>query len=209
MDTDTRQTAHFWFDPLCPWAWLASRWLLEVTQVRPVDIQWHVMSLSVLNEGGDIPEEWQEAMRLGWIPIRTVVAAERDHGSDVVLPLYTAMGTRFHLDGRKDFEGVSREAVAEVGLPESLVDLALTDADDAVVRASHAAAIELVGNDVGTPVVATVGADGVLHGIFGPIVTPAPRGEAAGRLWDATAILLTTPGLYEMKRTREVGPIFD
>lgn len=209
MDATSRQTAHFWFDPVCPWCWLTSRWMLEVQAVRPVDVQWHVMSLSILNEDQDVPDEWQELMRLGWIPVRTVIAAERDHGTEVVLPLYTAMGTRFHPGGRQDIEAVCREAVAEVGLPESLVDGALTDADDALVRASHAAAMDLVGTDVGTPVIAVADGDGALHGIFGPIVTPAPKGEDAGRLWDATATILTFPGVYELKRTRHVGPIFD
>jgi len=201
--------ADFWFDPRCPWAWMTSRWMLEVEQVRDVTVRWHVMSLAVLNEGRDLPEEYQEFMTTAWQPVRAVIAAQQRSGDDVVLPLYTALGTRFHLGQRDDVDTVVREALAEVGLPEELADLALTDELDEALRASHAEGISLVGQDVGTPVIAVPGPDGGRIAFFGPVVTPAPKGDAAGRLWDGTLLVAGTPGFYEVKRTRDIGPIFD
>ena len=201
--------ADFWFDPRCPWAWMTSRWMLEVEQVRDVTVRWHVMSLAVLNEGRDLPEEYQEFMTTAWQPVRAVIAAQQRSGDDVVLPLYTALGTRFHLGQRDDVDTVVREALAEVGLPEDLADLALTDEVDEALRASHAEGISLVGQDVGTPVIAVPGPDGGRIAFFGPVVTPAPKGDAAGRLWDGTLLVAGTPGFYEIKRTRDIGPIFD
>ena len=201
--------ADFWFDPRCPWAWMTSRWMLEVEQVRDVTVRWHVMSLAVLNEGRDLPAEYQEFMTTAWQPVRAVIAAQQRSGDDVVLPLYTALGTRFHLGQRDDVDTVVREALAEVGLPEELADLALTDEVDEALRASHAEGISLVGQDVGTPVIAVPGPDGGRIAFFGPVVTPAPKGDAAGRLWDGTLLVAGTPGFYEVKRTRDIGPIFD
>ena len=203
------EKVEFWFDPLCPWAWMTSRWMLEVEKVRDVEVHWNVMSLAVLNEGREIPEEYAEAMRQAWGPVRVIVAAQRDHGDEVVLPLYTAMGRRLHPGGRTDIPVVVREAIAECGLPASLDDVATTDAVDDLLRASHARGISLVGEDVGTPVIAVTNADGSLTGFFGPVLTPAPKGEAAGRLWDGVLLVGTTPGFYELKRTRTVGPVFD
>lgn len=201
------EKVEFWFDPLCPWAWMTSRWMLEVERVRDVEVTWNVMSLAVLNEGQDVPEEYVEIMRQAWTPVRTIVAAQRAHGPQVVLPLYTAMGTRLHPGGRQDIGAVVAESLAECGLPVGLMDVG--DTVDAELRASHARGIGLVGEDVGTPVIAVPGADGGLVGFFGPVVTPAPKGEAAGRLWDGVLLVGMTPGFYELKRTRTVGPIFD
>jgi 2-hydroxychromene-2-carboxylate isomerase len=203
-DASARQTADFWFDPLCPWAWLTSRWMLEVEQVRPVDVSWHVMSLAVLNEGREMPEEYVELMRQAWGPVRVLIAAAERAGNEVLLPLYTALGTRFHLEKRpKDAETVA-EALAEVGLPADLVEAMETDRYDEKLRASHAEGISRVGMDVGTPVVA-VGDTA----FFGPVVTPTPRGEAAGKLWDGVLLVAATPGFYELKRTRNAAPSFD
>lgn len=203
------EKVEFWFDPLCPWAWMTSRWMLEVEKVRDVEVHWNVMSLAVLNEGREIPEEYAEAMRQAWGPVRVIIAAQRGHGDEVVLPLYTAMGKRLHPGGRTDIPVVVREAIAEAGLPASLDEVATTDAVDELLRASHARGIGLVGEDVGTPVIAVTNADGDLTGFFGPVITPAPKGEAAGRLWDGVLLVGTTPGFYELKRTRTIGPVFD
>ncbi|MFE6662759.1 DsbA family protein [Streptomyces sp. NPDC057697] len=201
----------FWFDPLCPWAWMTSRWMLEVEKVRDVEVRWHVMSLSVLNEDklDELPEEYRELLEKGWGPVRVVVAAQQKHGDDVVGPLYTALGTRFHNKG----EGATREAVVgalqDVGLPVELADFADSDAYDTELRASHKEGIDKVGQDVGTPVIAVPGADGEQIAFFGPVVTPAPKGEEAAKLWDGTLLVASIPGFYEIKRTRTQGPVFD
>lgn len=199
----------FWFDPICPWAWLTSRWILEVEQVRPIEVRWHVMSLAVLNEGREIPPEYADLMAKAWGPVRVVIAARDQHGDDIVGPLYTEIGTRIHPGGQDYVEAV-RGAVAALGLPESLLAAADADERDAVLRASHAEAIELVGDDVGTPVIALPGPDGGDRvAFFGPVVTPTPRGEAAGRLWDGAVLVAATPGFYELKRSRTEEPRFD
>lgn len=196
--------ADFWFDPICPWAWMTSRWMDEVQQVRDVTVRWHVMSLAVLNEGRDLPEEYREMMTRAWGPVRVVVAAQQAHGDEAVKALYDAIGTRIHPGGRQDWDAVVVEALAEVGLPAELAGAATgTDHDEALKR-SHAEGIGLVGEDVGTPVVAF---DGVAF--FGPVVTPAPKDEAAGRLWDGALLVAGTPGFYELKRSRSQGPVFD
>ncbi|MFF3750229.1 DsbA family protein [Streptomyces sp. NPDC002018] len=199
----------FWFDPLCPWAWMTSRWVLEVEKVRDIEVRWHVMSLAVLNEDKDVPEEYREGLAKAWAPVRVVIAAQQKHGDEVVGKLYTALGTRFHNRG----EGATREAIAgaldEVGLPADLLDYADTDTFDTELRASHKEGIDKVGQEVGTPVIAVPGADGGQIAFFGPVVTPAPKGEEAAKLWDGTLMVASIPGFYEIKRTRTQGPIFD
>ncbi len=208
MSDNAPMTADFWFDPMCPWAWMTSRWMLEVQRVRDVRVSWHVMSLAVLNEGRDLPPAYQELMAKAWGPVRVIIAAQQAHGDDVVLSLYSAMGTRIHPEGRSDVDAVCREALEEVGLPAALADVATTtDVDDAL-RVSHASAITLVGDDVGTPVIAFPGPEGTPVAFFGPVVSPAPSGEAAGLLWDGCVLVAGTPGFFELKRTRDVGPMF-
>jgi 2-hydroxychromene-2-carboxylate isomerase len=200
-----RQVADFWFDPMCPWAWMTSRWMLEVEKVRPVDVRWHVMSLSVLNEGRDeLPEQYRTMMDQGWGPVRVVVAAKELHGEKYVKPLYDAMGTQIHPGGNKNFPEVIEKALAEVGLPADLARYATSDEFDTQLRASHSEGISQVGEDVGTPIVAFNGV-----AFFGPVVTPAPKGEDAANLWDGTLLVAGTPGFYEIKRTRDAQPIFD
>ena len=199
-----RPVVDFWFDPICPWAWMTSRWIDEVSAIRDVEVRWHVISLSVLNEKkDDLPPRYRDLMDEGWGPVRVIIAAARDHGDQVIKPLYDAIGTRHHPGGRTDWSAILTEALAEVGLPESLADVAGTDAVDALLRESHAEGISLVGDEVGTPVVAI---DGV--GFFGPVITPAPTGDAAGRLFDGLALMTSVPGFYELKRTRTAGPSF-
>lgn len=194
----------FWFDPVCPWAWMTSRWMEEVERVRPVRVRWHVMSLAVLNEGRDVPEEYAALLQRAWGPVRVITAARELHGERYVKELYDAMGTRIHPGGDDDFEGVVAKALAEVGLPADLARYGALDTFDAALRASHERGISLVGQDVGTPVIAVQGV-----AFFGPVVTPAPRGQDAGRLWDGVLAVASTPGFYELKRSREQGPVFD
>jgi 2-hydroxychromene-2-carboxylate isomerase len=195
----------FWFDPLCPWAWIASRWLLEVEKVRPVTARWHVMSLAVLNEGKDLPERYQELMAKAWGPVRVAIAAEQKFGPDVLLPLYTALGNRFHLQQAPQDRATIEAALAEAGLPTELAD-AMDDSAgyDEALRASHKDGMDRVGYEVGTPVISV---DGV--SFFGPVISPIPRGENAGRLWDGVLLVSGTDGFFELKRSRTRDPIFD
>ncbi|MEE6287800.1 DsbA family protein [Georgenia sp. MJ173] len=195
----------FWFDPVCPWAWMTSRWMSEVEQIRPVTVRWHIMSLAVLNEGRDLPEDYQQVMRDAWGPARVVNAARERHGVEYVKPLYDALGTRYHPGGRATADvAVLEEALAEAGLPAELARYATSDELDDSLRASHQEGISIVGEDVGTPVVAFNGT-----GFFGPVITPAPKGEEAGRLWDGLVLVAGVPGFFELKRTRTQGPVFD
>ncbi|MFJ3948692.1 DsbA family protein [Streptomyces sp. Je 1-4] len=211
MSETAKTPADFWFDPLCPWAWMTSRWMLEVEKVRPVEVRWHVMSLAVLNEDrlDELPEEYRELLKTAWGPVRVCIAAEQQHGSEVLGPLYTALGTRFHNRGLERTRETIVDALAEAGLPAELADAADSDAYDAELRASHKEGIDLVGQEVGTPVIAVPGHDGDQIAFFGPVVTPAPKGEEAAKLWDGTLMVASIPGFYEIKRTRTAGPSFE
>ncbi len=194
----------FWFDPLCPWAWIASRWVLEVEKVRPVQARWHVMSLAVLNEGKDMPEQYVELMRQAWGPVRVCIAAEQKFGPDVLLPLYTALGTRFHHEKAERDRATIEAALAEVGLPADLADAMDDDSYDEALRDSHADGMDRVGYEVGTPVISVNGTS-----FFGPVISPIPREEAAGQLWDGVLLVAGTDGFFELKRSRTRDPIFD
>ena len=207
----------FWFDPVCPWTWLTSRWMLEVRKTRPVDITWHVMSLAVLNEGrlDQLPARNRELMSLAWAPVRVLMAAQEALGSGVLEPLYTALGTQYFLLDQPKTHATLQAALREAGLPQHLAGAGDTDALDPALRRSHEEGINLVGQEVGSPIIAIPGPDqGPDPGsgkiaFFGPVVNPTPTGEEAALLWDCVLALASLPGFYEIKRTRTHGPIFD
>ena len=201
--TNDSPRVDFWFDPAGPWAWMTSRWILDVAAQREMDLHWHLMSLSVLNEGRDLPEDYRASMDRAWGPVRVINAARERHGESVLGDLYTAFGTRIHL-GKESGEELIAGALADVGLEADLAAYATSDELDESLRASHAEGIGLVGEDVGTPIVAI---DGKAY--FGPVVTPAPTGDAALRLFEGLRLLTGVDGFYELKKTRTQGPILE
>jgi 2-hydroxychromene-2-carboxylate isomerase len=194
----------FWFDPSCPWAWMTSRWVDEVSPHRDLDVTWNIMSLAVLNEDKDVSESYRAFFPRALRYTRLMSAVKELHGQQYVKPLYDALGIRIHPGGSKDPDTVIPEALAEVGLPADLIKYSLTDEYDPQMRASHFNGIERVGQDVGTPVIAVNGT-----AFFGPVISPTPRGEQAIALWDGTVAVASYPGFFEIKRSRTVDPIFD
>ncbi|RZU75657.1 hypothetical protein EV384_4211 [Micromonospora kangleipakensis] len=200
--------ADMWFDPRCPWAWNASRWLLEVERVRDVRVRFHVLSLTVLNEGRDGLEEWyREWLKPGMGPVRVAVAAEQKFGNEVLRELYTALGTRIHHDRAPIGRELYVAALAEVGLPVELADAADSTEHDEALLASHHAGLTPVGEDLGTPAIHVTDDAGRRSAFFGPVVAPIPRGEDAGRLWDGVLLVAGTDGFFELKRARTRRPI--
>lgn len=206
------ETVEFWFDPVCPWTWMTSRWIAEVSAARGFDVDWHPFSLKVLNEshgGSGSHVEWHErGYRIG----RVVLAAQAAHGASVIGKLYTALGARLHPGGREDIDEIIVESLTEAGLPTDLAQVATAgaladetpDELDSALRASTKAALDRVGADVGVPIISV---DGV--SFFGPVVSPAPKGDDALKLWDGIVAAASVPGFFELKRGRDVGVQFD
>ncbi len=198
-------TVEMWFDPACPWAWITSRWLLEVQQVRDVELIFKVMSLGVLNEGRDLAEDYRRFLDTeSWIGARAAAGVAETGDQALLARFYTALGTRYHQNREPKQVNTVRAALVEVGADPTIADQAQGDAFDSSLRASHAEAIAAVGDQVGTPVIRVNAV-----ALFGPVLSPAPKGEQAGALFDGFVTMAAYPGFFELKRSRTVGPILD
>ena len=200
----TKTSAEFWFDPVCPWAWMTSRWILEVEKVRDISVQWNLFSLAHLNRDKELPEEYKSRLIRSWQSTRVIAAAQKENGSSITLPLYTAISSRIHLKKMDVGVVLFEEALTEVGLNPVLAQAMSDESLNAAIIESHDRGIALVGNDVGTPIISVGGA-----AFFGPVISPAPKGEEAGKLWDGVVGVASYPGFFEIKRSRTVGPIFN
>ena len=196
--------AEFWFDPMCPWAFITSRWILEVEKVRDIEVSWNLFSLPHLNKDREMPEKYKAIFANSWACARIIKSVEKDFGKEKTLPLYSAISTRIHVLKETVSKDLLSNSLNEVGLDlKYLAEMENSKWDTQIIE-SHERGIKLVGDDVGTPIIAVNGV-----GFFGPVISPAPKGEEAGKLWDGITIAAAYPGFFELKRSRTVGPIFN
>lgn len=208
-DSPAATRVEFWFDPMCPWTWLTAEWLLDVAERRPLDIRWRVLSLAMLNEGRDLPDEYKELMSRAYGPVRVLTAARVTVGDGAVLPLYLGLAERYHRQQRSDDATIILESLAAADLPAGLAEAATSEEYDDALRADHDAGMALVGDDVGSPIISLPRQDGPSVAYFGPVVNPVPRGEDADRLWDGLVLMTGVTGFHELKRTRDGAPVID
>ncbi|MFE5775903.1 DsbA family protein [Brachybacterium sp. NPDC056505] len=201
----TAPHVELFFDPICPWAWMTSRWLLNASQVRDVEITFSLMSLAALNEGRDLDAGYRRSMDDAWGPARVALAVENAGGNQDLADFYTAFGQAYHVGGQQDRRDAARTALEQAGLDPSLLESYQDSSLDDTLRTKQKAVVELVGDEVGTPVISF--GDGRAY--FGPVISPAPKGEEAGTLFDGLEAMSRVDGFFELKRSRTVGPIFD
>ena len=193
----TTTEAEFWFDPMCPFAWITSRWILEAEKVRDVKVTWRIMSLAYLNADKDIPDSYREMLKDAWQPVRVAQAVNEKYGQEKLAEIYTALGTRRHVQQQDFSRDMIVDALTEVGLPGELADAMDDSSYDEAIKASHHLGMDQVGNEVGTPTIAMNG-----QAFFGPVLAKAPKGEEAGKLWDGFQLVTAYPYVYELKRAR-------
>ena len=205
----------FWFDPVCPFAWMTSKWVRQVAAQRGYDVEWRLISLRILNEHIDydahFPPEYEAGHTAGLRLLRVVARARAMRGPEAVGPLYEALGRQiFEVSGeRQDGEHRDTRAfvepiLAEVGLPADLADALDDDGADEEIRAETAEALALTGKDVGTPILQFRPPEGIAF--FGPVISRLPSDEDAVALWDHVIGLASFPGFAELKRSLRERP---
>lgn len=206
----------FFFDPVCPWAWITSRWVTEVHEVRGDTVEWRFISLAVVNEGRT--EEWytpeyRAIHRAGHESLRVAAAVRDQAGNDGVAAFYRELGTRFHPLGRRDDyqrdpAGFLAETLGAAGLDTAMAANREDERWDTLLRSETATALARTGPDVGTPIITFRPASPGEASFFGPVIASIPRGDAAVRLWDAIEVIATTSGMAELKRSLRAAPDF-
>ena len=196
----------FYWDPVCPWCWITSRWMIDVGHQKQIRVNWKLFSLKIINAERDIPEPYKTLHEMGLKALRVAAAVRKSYGNDGLAHIYTLMGTYHHHDEEDIDTPEDLEKILQIGgYPTRLANAATDPAWDNLIRADMDQALAKVGKDVGVPLIVLDGGDG--PGFFGPVCSPAPTGKAAVALWDAIIIAGRTPGFYELKRTRETEPL--
>jgi hypothetical protein len=207
----------FFFDPVCPWAWITSRWVREVQSLRDYDVQWRFISLRFLNEDkmdySAMPEGYREIHHAGTHGLRVAALAREEQGNDAVSAFYTALGTSLHNRADRtmltDTPGHLATVLGEAGLPTAWADAWEDESRDGLIRSETELALQRTGKDVGTPILTFRPGAKDEASFFGPVISSIPRGDDAVKLWDAVETLATTSGMAELKRSLRAAPSFD